>query len=163
MQRTVILLDGPIGVGKTSLGQAAACALEFGFVDGDDHSTPGHWVRSILRTSRKIVAECENALRTRPAVIVSYPLRCTNWVFYSQTFERMGIGCHCIGLMAEVSAISARERKLDAGELARSTEMLAQGYGQRPFSSAYLRTDQMSFDETCQRLEAKIRQVLSGS
>lgn len=163
MQRAVILLDGPIGVGKTSLGRAVAASLAFGFIDGDDHSAPGHWLHSILRTSRKIVSASEHALRAHPAAIVSHPLRCTNWVFFSQTFARMGISCHCIGLMADITAISARGRKLDAGELTRSAEMIAQGYGQRSFSSIHLRTDEASFDQTCQRLADKIRQVLSSS
>lgn len=72
MKPAVIFLDGPIGVGKTSLGRAAAMSLNLGFIDGDDHSAPGHWLRSILRTSHKIVAASLDALRDRPAVIVAY-------------------------------------------------------------------------------------------
>lgn len=163
MQKTVFMLDGPIGVGKTSLGRAAAPGLAFGFIDGDDHSAPGHWLRSILRTSRTIVALCETTLRSRDGVIVSYPLRCTDWVFFSQTFGRMGIACHCIGLTATPDAILARERKLDAHEITRSREMMAQGYGQREFSSAHLCTDEAPFDETHRRLELVIRQILGGN
>jgi hypothetical protein len=163
MQRAVILLDGPIGVGKTALGRAVASGLAFGFIDGDDYSEPGGWLHSILKTSHRIVAASGEPLRPHPAVIVSYPLRCTNWMFFSKTFERMGIACYCIGLTASISAISTRERKLDADELARSAEMIEQGYGQRPFSSIHLRTDEASFDETSQRLAAHICQLLGGT
>ncbi len=161
MVASVILIDGPIGVGKTTLGRAAASNLALGFIDGDDYSAPGYWLRSILRTSRKIVSASENTLRTYPAVIVSYPLRCTNWLYFSQTFGRMGIACHCIGLIADISAISARQRKLDARELARSAEMAAQGYGQRSFSAAILRTDEVGFEATSQRLANNVSELLT--
>ena len=89
MKPAVIFLDAPIGVGKTSLGRAAAMKLNLGFIDGDDYSAPGSWFRSILRTSRRIVAASLDALRDRPAVIVAYPLRCTNWVFFSKSFTTL--------------------------------------------------------------------------
>nr|WP_272210603.1 hypothetical protein [Marinicella sp. W31]MDC2876503.1 hypothetical protein [Marinicella sp. W31] len=161
MQKSVILLDGPIGVGKTSLGQAAASALGYGFIDGDDHSVPGDWLRSILQTSRRIVLASEQALQTHEAVIVSYPLRCTNWIFYQQTFARMGIACRTIGLIADIASISARDRMLSKGEITRSAEMIAQGYGQRRFSDIIFRTDEAGFDETCQQLTERIRQILN--
>lgn len=160
MKRTVIMLDGPIGVGKTTLGRVAAMNLAFGFIDGDDHASPGHWLRSILKTSHNIVAACEFALQSQQGVLVSYPLRCTNWVFYRQTFGRMDITFHCIGLIAAPEAILTRERELSAGEVARSFEMIAQGYGQREFSAAQLRTDEAPFEETALRLEDTIRRLL---
>ena len=163
MRKSVLLLDGPIGVGKTSLGQAAAAQLAFGFIDGDDHSAPGHWLRSILQTSRNIVSASEDCLRTYPAVIVAYPLRCTNWLFFHKTFDRMGIKCRCIGLIADITAISAREPALSTAEIARSAEMIAQGYGKRAFNEFTIRTDEASFEETCHRLVQRTQQALSGS
>ena len=160
MQRSLVLFDGPIGAGKTSLGRAVAKELAFGFIDGDDHSAPGPWIRSILRTSRKIASATEEALQSHPSVIVSYPLRCTTWIFFQQTFERRGIGCHCVGLIADISAISARDRVFSAQELARSEEMIAQGYGQRPFSDLVIRTDDADFDGTSMRLIEGLRQSL---
>ena len=160
MRKSVLLLDGPVGVGKSSLGRAAASRLAFGFIDGDDCSEPGPWLRSILRTSRGIVAASQDLLRDHRAVIVAYPLRCTNWVFYHQTFARMGVRCRCIGLSADLDAIASRERVLGDGEMARSAEMIAQGYGRRPFSAATLRTDEADFDETCRRLVATVERVL---
>ncbi|MEP1930398.1 MAG: AAA family ATPase [Roseibium sp.] len=161
-QKSVVLLDGPVGVGKTSLGRAAATQLSYAFIDGDDHSMPGNWLGTILQTSRRIVAASAEALQSQPVVIVSYPLRCTNWIFYHQTFERMGIQCRCIGLFADISAISNRARTLSEHEIARSSEMIAQGYGQRSFSDFTVRTDNYDFDETCLRLTHKIQQALTG-
>lgn len=160
MQRAVVLLDGPIGVGKTTLGKTVAAGMGLGFIDGDDCSTTGHWLRSALTTSRRIVAASENALNEQAAVLVSYPLRCKEWVFLSQTFERKGFACNCICLTADVAAISARERKLNSAEIARSAEMISQGYGSRPFATARLRTDEHSFSETCRLLEGLIGGVL---
>lgn len=154
------MLDGPIGVGKTSLGRAAAPGLGFDFVDGDDHSAPGPWLRSILRTSRATLAACETSLQSRRGVLVSYPLRCTNWVYFNRSFARLGIDCHCIGLTADLDAIQARDRRLSADEVARSAEMITQGYGRRAFSTAILRTDEGSFDDTQRRLMHLIRQIL---
>jgi len=160
MQKTVLLLDGPIGAGKTSLGRECASRLGFAFIDGDDHCA-GPWLRSVLTASRSIAAASLEALEDRAAVIVAYPVRCTNWVFYSRTFERSGITCRCIGLIADPNHIATRERILSAAELARSAEMIGEGYGQRTFSDLILRTDEAGFDETSERLTRAIRHLLA--
>lgn len=91
MPKSVFLLDGPIGVGKTTLGQFAADELDFGFVDRDDLSTPGPWLRSNLRTSRKTVEACITSIRIHEGVIVAGPVRCTEWRFFLTNFQRMEI------------------------------------------------------------------------
>ena len=150
MPAQVIFLDGPIGVGKTSLGRAAAQTLGWAFIDGDDHSAEGPWLRSILRTSRAIAAACRQALETHPAVIVAYPLRPTDWRFYRATFGREGVAC--LGLTASATAIANRARALSPEEIARSAEMSAQGYGQRSFATLTLPTDAADFQITCETL-----------
>lgn len=150
MQAQVIFLDGPIGVGKTSLGRAAAQSLGWAFIDGDDHSAEGPWLRSILRTSRAIAAACRQALETHPAVIVAYPLRPTDWRFYRATFGREAVAC--LGLTASAKAIANRARSLSPEEIARSAEMTTQGYGQRSFATLTLPTDEADFETTCQTL-----------
>lgn len=161
MWQSVIMLDGPIGVGKTSIGKAVASELGLGFIDGDDHSAPGPWINSILTTCREIVLASEAELLNFPGVIVAYPMRCTTWVFFEQTFRRRGIACHCIGLVADVAAISARARQFRPQELARSKEMIVQGYGQRPFSDMLIRTDEADLNATSRRLVEKLRKFLS--
>ncbi|MDO6730139.1 shikimate kinase [Marinovum sp. 2_MG-2023] len=152
MSPTVIAFEGPIGVGKTTLGRAVAERLDIGFIDGDAHCAPGPWLHSVLRTSRRIATACEEQLENRPAVIMAYPLRCTNWLFYRETFRRRGIDFHCIGLTADIASIATRERSLAPHELARAAQMISEGYGQRAFSDVLIRTDAGSFDLTCDRL-----------
>jgi hypothetical protein len=152
MPAQVIFLDGPVGVGKTSLGRAAAQSLGWAFIDGDDHSAEGPWLRSILRISRAIAAACRQALETHPAVIVAYPLRPTDWRFYRARFAQDGVACHCLGLTASAKAIANRARPLSPEEIARSAEMTAQGYGQRSFATLTLSTDEADFQTTCETL-----------
>ena len=90
MQGTVVLFEGPVGVGKTSLGREVSARLGLAFIDGDDLSLPGPWLRSILKTSHRIVGACLEQLDSYPAVIVAYPMRCTNWVFFRESFGRRG-------------------------------------------------------------------------
>ncbi|WP_127903001.1 shikimate kinase [Solirhodobacter olei] len=162
MQKSVFLFDGAIGVGKSTLGRSVAAKLGFGFIDGDDLSGPGHWFCSSLATSRKIVGASVKALSGRAGVIVAYPVRCTNWLFFLRTFERMGISCHCIGLVADSGAIESRDRRLSTGECARSREMISQGYGRRRFSDLILRTDDADFEATCEHLAEIVRQLSVG-
>ncbi|MEL6476193.1 MAG: hypothetical protein AAFR17_02610 [Pseudomonadota bacterium] len=158
---SVVALDGPIGVGKTTLGRSVAAELQLGFVDGDDHSGPGPWFRTGLQTSRRIVAACHAELAQRPAVILAYPLRCINWVFYRETFQRDGVRFHCIGLIANYESLVSRTRVLSPREMRRAAEMIAQGYGQRPFSALQVRTDQGDFQSVARRLAERVR-ALTG-
>jgi len=160
MPKSVLFFEGPVGVGKTSLGREVASRLGFRFIDGDDYATRGNWLRSILTASHRIVDACQEQLENHPAVIVAYPLRCTNWVFYRETFKRRDISFHCIGLTADVAHIAKRERNLSEDEIARSAEMIAQGYGQRHFSDLTLRTDESDFEDTCNRLMRAVQSVL---
>jgi hypothetical protein len=59
--------------------------------------------------------------------------------------------------------IAETMQKTVAKEIVRCREMLAQGYGQRQFSSAFLRTDEAPFDETGRRLKSLIQTVLAVS
>jgi len=162
LRKSVILFDGPIGVGKTSLGSDVASQLDFGFIDGDDHAGQGHWLRSILSTSRKIVSATEVALQSHKGAIVSYPMRCTNWLFYKATFQRLGINVYSIGLIADLESIINRERDLTTDELARSREMINQGYGQREFHDLIFWTNQASLEATGQNLTARLSKLLDG-
>lgn len=52
----------PIGIGKTTFGAGGLVEIGFWFVDGDELSTPGHWLRLSLQISRKVVGARESAL-----------------------------------------------------------------------------------------------------
>lgn len=149
--RTVFLLDGPIGVGKTTLGKSVAAQLDLCFLDRDDHAEPGLWPGSVRRTGHRILAASIAALEDRPGVLIAGPVRCVEWLFYVGNFQRIGVACHCIGLVADSAHIEARARVLDPDERCRSREMLLQGYGRRPFNRATLRTDRGDLAQTSAR------------
>ncbi|MCT7378049.1 hypothetical protein [Chelativorans salis] len=111
---------------------------------------------SILKTSHRIVAACLEQLHSHPAVIVAYPLRRTNWVFYREAFGRRGTPCRCVSLIADIAHITARQRMLTPDEVERSAEMIAKGFGQRPFSDLILRNDESNFAETSDRLVREV-------
>lgn len=162
MTKHAFLLDGPIGSGKTTLGRQTAARLGFAFIDGDDYSAPGPWLRSILTTSRAIAAAGIAALGPSRGVVIAYPIRCKDWIFYRETFARAGVACHCIGLTADIHHISGRARQLSSNELARSVEMIKEGYGRRSFSSVIIRTDTAGFEETCQQLVIEMRHLMDS-
>jgi hypothetical protein len=157
----VIFFEGPIGVGKTSLGRVVAETLGHGFIDGDDHSEPGPRYASSLTTSRGIVKACRIALKASPHVIVAYPLRCINWVYFQGHFARHRLGCISVSLTADIYNICARERRLSPEEAIRSAEMIAQGYGARPFSAVQMRTDTAPLEQTAQDLAQRLHSLLS--
>lgn len=162
MARHVLLFDGPIGVGKSTLGKAVAGRLGFAFIDGDDHCKTERWLASSLRTNQSIASASSSLLERFSGVIVAYPVRRTNWIFFRETFARSGYCCHCIGLIAGPDHIARRERQLSQAELTRSAEMIEQGYGQRPFSTLVFRTDEGDLEESCARLTVRIRDLLEA-
>jgi hypothetical protein len=92
---------------------------------------------------------------------MDYPLRCTNRLFFREKFRRRGIAFHCIGLTAGLLHISNRERILTSDEVSRTSQMLAQGYGQRPFSDLVVRTDEVDFESTCDRLVNAVSNLIA--
>ena len=159
VRKNVFLLDGPIGVGKTTLGSAVADRLGLSFIDRDEHAGPGHWIRSVQRTSHGILVASLKALETHPGVVVAGPVRCVDWLFFDGHFRRKGVSCFCVGLIADSAHIESRARTLSTQERCRSREMIQQGYGQRLFRHATLRTDSGDFGATMQRLDALLTQL----
>lgn len=156
----VILIDGPFGVGKTTLGRRAAAELGLAFIDGDDHRPPGQgWLRAGRVTAQAIAGAAEAALREAPGVVIAYPLRCTNWIWYRRRLGDAGHAVHCLGLSAAPAHIAARARVLSVAERTRSAEMAAQGYGRRPFATLCLRSDSGDEAACAARLSWAIRLI----
>lgn len=159
MDRLAIFLSGTIGAGKTTLGRALAEALGAGHVEGDDHQQPPRpWYATALSTCRGTLAEALEVLETRPAVVVSYPLRCREWVYYRQRLGERGVGTLFVTLAADYEAIvgPGRERRFSAFERGRIREMIGEGYDRRPFSDAIVGTGDRSVAETLADLLAII-------
>ncbi|MGI6245511.1 MAG: shikimate kinase [Pseudochelatococcus sp.] len=157
MIKRVIFLTGPIGAGKTTLGRALAQALAGSFIDGDDHAQPNRpWYASSLRTSRAIVDAATTGLMRGDHVVVAYPLRCINWIYYRRRFSDAGVALSVINLRASYEQIvhPARGRDFDARERRRIAEMIDQGYGERTFADATVDTGTLPPDAAVAALVA---------
>nr|WP_314072663.1 shikimate kinase [uncultured Roseococcus sp.] len=155
----VVFLSGPIGTGKTTLGQALAEQLQGHFIDGDDHADPSRpWYCSILQTSRAIIRTGLERLEERPLLVVAYPLGCANWIYFRRKFGDAGIQPHFVSLRASYASIISdrRGRAFDEDERWRIRVMIAEGYGERPFSDLILDTDKADFAATLEELRIAI-------
>lgn len=150
MGRRVVFLTGPIGSGKTTLGRALAAALAGSFIDGDDQARAGRpWYAASLSTSRAIVSAVLTAFTRSDDVVVAYPLRCINWIYYRRRFAEAGAEMFVINLDATFGQIvdPSRKRIFDEGEQDRIAEMIDQGYGRRAFADATVDTGSVPFRE----------------
>ena len=162
--RQVIVLNGPVGVGKTTLGRAVAAELGAAFIDGDDLHDPGkHWFEDVLTASHALVRAGRDALERRSTLVVAKPLRARDWRFLEGRFGALGITAHCVTLSARLDAIldPARGRVLDAHERARAAEMIEQGYAARPFSATIVETDRQDLIATVAHLMHVCRGLLA--
>ncbi len=162
--RGVIILNGPIGVGKTTLGRALAASLGGAFIDSDDlRDRRFTWLGEVLAHARRLVSAAMAALETVPVAVVARPLRCQDWLFLKGSFARRGVRAWCVTLAADPARIvdPARGRAFSEGERARIAAMVAQGYAARAFSDLVVATDAAPFDATAARLAAACRLLLA--
>ena len=162
MKQHAVFLEGPIGVGKTTLGLALADRLSAPFIDGDDYSDPGlPWFCSSYRTSKRVLRAALEALEDKRLVVLAYPLRCVNWIYYRRRFGEASVALHVISLTASYETIISpqRGRAYSAAEEARIRTMISEGYGARRFSDRIVDTGQARFGETVARLETAVREM----
>lgn len=165
MNKKVIFLDGPIGSGKSTLGKELALRMGGQFLDGDDYSEPSlPWYTSALSTCHSIASAALTALQSCSLVIVAYPLRSREWIFFERTFYREGVHAFCVGLRASYTSIVAlhRLRKFSAQEHQRIQVMIDEGYGQRPFSALIVESGESDLGLTLARLEDDLRKMLAA-
>lgn len=161
-QPTAIFLTGTIGAGKTTLGRALAEALGGSLVEGDDYQKPPlPWFATALSTSRGVLAAVLAAAPRSGPVIVSYPLRCREWIFYRRRLSDAGVRSAFVTLAASPDALLAKDRgrMFSPQERRRIEEMHRQGYGEPRFADLVVRTDRGSADEALVRLLAGLRKL----
>ncbi|MEM6891706.1 MAG: hypothetical protein AAF636_26835 [Pseudomonadota bacterium] len=160
--KIVVLLDGTIGVGKSTMGRELAHRFGGKFLDGDDYKAKGKpWYCSSLTTCHSLRDAGIKALEKTPAIFIGRPMRCLDWLYFSTHFERRGARVFSIGLQASFENITSKKRgrEFSQYERERVAEMIHEGYGSRPYSDFTMRTDQACIDATVDELEARIRRL----
>jgi DNA polymerase III delta prime subunit len=163
--RLAIFLNGPVGVGKSTLGTALADALRGSFVEGDDHAPSNKaWYASTHSTAHSILAAILRAVPAGKPVVVAYPIRCLDWIFYRRKLADYGIRSVFVSLTASFEAITAadRGRPFSEDEYHRIAQMISEGYDRRPFSDFIVRTDDGPIDEVLDQLTSGLENHLTA-
>ncbi len=158
--QTIVVLNGVIGSGKTTLGQRLARRLRGLFLDSDnvrDHTRP--WFVDVRGAHLRLMAQVSD----HDTTVIAEPLRLRDWLHLKRLATPREIDCFCITLAAGEDAILApdRGRVFSAGEHARIHQMIAEGYDRRPFSDAIVRTDVHGIEQTVDELEMICRKLLT--
>lgn len=161
-EKSVVLVDGTIGVGKSTFGRELALRFEGSFLDGDAYKTKGKpWYCSSLQTCRALLRASTYELKTKPFVFIARPVRCLDWLYFRTHYEQNGVTLYLIGLQATFENITNknRGRSFSQSECLRMVEMIKEGYGARSFSDFHMRTDQRNIEETSAKLEAHLKSM----
>lgn len=153
----VICLNGPINAGKSTVGRALAAALpEADFVEGDDHGVPeGTPFLAMLEIAVERLAQAVLQSQRR-FLVLAYPLREEDFARLAAAAGQRGARLSVVTLAPPLSVLLSDRggRALSDEELARSREMVEEGYAQRPFSELVL--------DGALGVEATVRQVMEG-
>ncbi|HEX8449451.1 MAG TPA: AAA family ATPase [Allosphingosinicella sp.] len=150
-----IFLMGTIGAGKTTLGLALAKARGGRHIEADDYHHPSRpWFATSLSTCRQVLKAVLAAAGQGAPAVISYPLRCREWLFYRRRLADAGLPCAFVTLAASRGALldADRGRNFSREERRRIGEMLLQGYDSRPFADLLVRTDMGAPDDSLDRL-----------
>lgn len=135
--RIVVVLNGPINAGKTTVGKALAAAIDGAvFIDGDDNGLPdGAPLDVVIEASlRRLSSE----IAANPAVVLvmAYPLREADHACLMAAANTAGRRLWTVTLAPPIEVVlgDRGDRRLDDWERARIREMYAEGYHDRAFS-----------------------------
>jgi hypothetical protein len=133
----VIILNGSVNSGKTTIGRALAAILPGAeFIDGDDHgiSRSVPFLEMIDRAIQWLVDQVATA--TVSYLVVAYPLRDSDFALLQAACAARNAGLFVATLSPPLELVLSDRgaRRLDAGERNRIREMYAEGYPSRAFS-----------------------------
>jgi ABC-type hemin transport system ATPase subunit len=157
---SAIFLMGTVGAGKTTLGRALAAEIDGDHVEGDDYQQPPKpWYAASLSTARGVLRAALAITGGGRTAVVSYPLRCHEWIFYQRRLAEAGVRSVFVTLAASDDALFApgRGRNFTGEERARIREMLEQGYGERGFADLAVRTDRGPVEDSLAELLRGLR------
>ena len=157
----VIWLNGTVGVGKSTVGQALAAVLPgAAYVDGDDYAGPSHlphalrW-RVALDVLLRLVARTG---RTR-VLVVAYPLRGPDHARLRAACGRARRVLTVVTLAPPLTTTLCGRggRELDVGESARVRKMRSEGYHCRRFAAFTLPNTQPPPGRTARLIARRLR------
>ncbi len=135
--RIVVVLNGPINAGKTTVGKALAAAIDGAvFIDGDDNGVPdGAPLDVIIEASLRRLSS-EIAANPAGVLVLAYPLRAADHARLKATADAAGRRLVTVTLAPPIEVVlgDRGDRRLGDGERARIGEMYAEGYHDRAFS-----------------------------
>ena len=135
--RIVVVLNGPINAGKTTVGKALAAAIDGAvFIDGDDNGLPdGAPLDVIIEASLRRLSS-EIAANPAGVLVFAYPLRAADHARLKTAAEAAGRHLWTVTLAPPIEVVlgDRGDRRLDDGERGRIREMYAEGYHDRVFS-----------------------------
>ena len=135
--RPVVVLNGPINAGKTTVGKALAAAIDgAAFIDGDDNGAPdGAPLEVIIEAGLRRLSS-EIAANPAGVLVLAYPLREADHARLKAAADAAGRRLWTVTLAPPIEVVlgDRGDRRLDDGERARSREMYAEGYHDRAFS-----------------------------
>lgn len=160
-----VFLHGSIGVGKTTLGRAIAERWSAAYVDGDQYQLPDRpWFASSLTVARSLAEAAFKETRSRPLVVLGYPLRCTDHLYLRRRLERADVGTIFVNLCPPLRSIlgAGRGRVFSDWERSRTAEMVEQGYNDCPWSDVRVDTSGTP-QSSIEALTARLGEILSSS
>ena len=159
MSKLVVILNGPIGVGKSTIGAAVAARLSGACIESDDLGNPDRaWHEQVDVVNEELISISLAALMEASLGVAALPLESARWDDIRVKLAEAGVEAKCATLAASCDAIThaSRNRAFTDWEHERLRQMLAEGYDARPFGDAVVRTDTHAFAAKVDQVAAHI-------
>lgn len=159
MDKNIIILNGPINSGKSTIGRKLADILpDTIFIEGDDlvkrDGTLEQWIPLVLQAIVKEYAQATNHI-----IFAAFPLRQKDWEYLCQHLNA-NVMCITLSPPLDVALSQRGSRKLTPWEKNRIQEMYREGYQSQSFSSLIYYNESGDADETARYIADYLRKTL---